>query len=59
MAKSFMVACKEYFGLSSGQTLMEFKKEVDQLTDKDKSELAPLLGSHFGESVDIPAPKAS
>jgi hypothetical protein len=51
MAKAFVVACKEYFGLKSGQTLMEFKKECDSLTDADKRELAPLLSKVVGEEV--------
>ena len=49
--KSFMVACKEYFGVTPGQSLMEFKKEVDQLTPTDRAELAPLLSVQLGEEV--------
>lgn len=54
MAKAFIIACNEYFGKLPGQTMLEFKKEVDALTPKDKAELAPLLAKHFGEEVTTP-----
>ena len=52
MAKAFMVACKEYFGVMPGQSLMEFKREVDGLTPADREQMAPALSAHFGEPVD-------
>ncbi len=36
---SFMVACKTYFGFAPGQTLMEFRDEVNKLTPADKEEM--------------------
>lgn len=52
--KPFVVAAKTYFGLKTGQTLLEFKAEVDQLTDKDCAELAPLLAKEVGDEVSLP-----
>ena len=39
-----IVAFKEFFGLKTGQTLMQFKAEIDQLTDEDhRAEIAAGL----------------
>lgn len=51
MAVGFMAAVAKYFGKKEGQTLGEFKKEVDELTDKDRTDLAPLLSKVVGEEV--------
>jgi len=56
MAKAFVAACAQYFGRKEGQTLSEFQKECNQLTPKDKAELAPLLAKAIGEDVMIPPP---
>lgn len=32
----FIVACKEFFGFKPGQTLLDFKNEVGQLTPEDR-----------------------
>jgi hypothetical protein len=54
MAKPFIVAAKTYFGLKDGQSLTEFKKECDQLTERDCAELAPLLAAAIGEEIALP-----
>ncbi len=51
MEKAFIVACKEYFGFKPGQTLLEFKAEVAQLTPQDRAELAPMLAAQLGVPV--------
>lgn len=42
---TFIVACREFFGLKPGQTLQEFAAEIRQLTPTDKSELTELFKS--------------
>lgn len=59
MAKPFVAACKQYFGLKPGQTLLEFKTEVDGLTQQDKLELRPLLSAAIGEEVTVAPPPAA
>lgn len=58
MAKAFVVAAKEIFGLKPGQSLMEFKKECDELTDADRAEMAPLMSKVVGDEVSVPPPRA-
>ena len=41
--KSFMVACKEFFGFLPGQTLLQFREEVAALTPADRKEIAEGL----------------
>lgn len=55
--KSFVVACKQYFGFLPGQSLMEFRDEIRKLTPEDREELASMLSEALGELVDsgIPA----
>lgn len=36
---TFMMACRDFFGLHSGQTNMQFAQEVKALTDADKTEI--------------------
>ena len=36
---SFLMACKDFFGLKDGQTLTEFGQEVKKLTDADRNDL--------------------
>lgn len=43
--KSLMVRCKEFFGFKPGQTLPEFKREVDQLTKQDRADLAKMFNN--------------
>lgn len=38
-----IVAFKDFFGLKTGQTLMQFKAEIDQLTDEDRAEIVAGL----------------
>lgn len=37
--KTFMVACKEHFGLKQDQKLAEFAAEIKALTAQDKADL--------------------
>jgi hypothetical protein len=39
---SDIMVLMKYFGKKSGQTLAEFKAEIDQLSKSDKTELAEL-----------------
>ena len=45
MEKSFIVQCKEFFGLKDGQTLAEFATEVRQLTAEDKAEFVAAFNA--------------
>ena len=38
-AVGFIVACKEFFGFADGQTLMDFRDEVNKLSPEDKEEI--------------------
>lgn len=40
---SFVGACREFFGIKSGQTLQEFAAELRQLTPEDKAEMVQLF----------------
>ena len=57
MAKSFTVACREYFGYQAGAGLAEFAKELKALTYEDKLEIAKGLRSAGVECIDPEAPK--
>lgn len=35
----FVVACKQYFGFKPGQSLLDFKNELAELTPKDRAEI--------------------
>lgn len=48
---SFIVACKEYFGFTPGQTLLQFKEEIAALTPKDRADLAEGLSAALGKPV--------
>ena len=48
---SITIAMKRYFGYKQGDKLSDFAKEVRQLTQKDRIELAPLLSKELGEEV--------
>jgi hypothetical protein len=50
---SFVIACRNYFGIKERQTLLEFSEELKQLTKKDREELAPLLSQVLGEEVTV------
>lgn len=49
--KAFIVACKDFFGFKPGQTLLEFKEEVSQLTPADRVEMAEGLSKALGVQV--------
>ena len=53
----FIVACKEFFGFKPGQTLLDFKNEVGQLTPEDRIAqvvVAPLIADlRHGQSATI------
>ena len=55
MAESigFVVACKRYFGLKSGQKMSEFAAELKALTPKDREEMAPQLSKALGVTVTL------
>lgn len=40
---TFIVACREFFGLLPGQTLAEFSKEIKALTVKDRTDLIEMF----------------
>lgn len=40
---TFVVACKQFFGLLPNQTLQEFAAELRKLTPDDKQELIKLF----------------
>ena len=58
MAKTLLQAVQVYFGRKSGQTLQEFRDEMQQLTPKDKEELAAMLTEALSEPVTVAAPAA-
>jgi len=43
MNKTFMAACREYFGLKPNQTPLQFGQEIKALTPKDREDLKPGL----------------
>lgn len=43
MSKSFMTACREFFGLLPNQTPIAFGKEIQALTQADRTEIAAGL----------------
>ena len=40
---TFIMACREFFGLKSGQTLQDFAKEVRDMPTKDRQDLSRCL----------------
>lgn len=48
---SFATACKKFFGLREGQSLLQFAQEVRGLTPADRAEMAPMLGAALGCTV--------
>lgn len=51
---SFLAACREFFGTKEGQTALEFAKEVRQLNDADRVEIAAGLLQHGIEVTAAP-----
>jgi hypothetical protein len=49
--KTFMVACKEFFGFLPGQTLSDFSAEVKKLTEQDRKEMTPGLEQNLGVKI--------
>ena len=43
MPMTFMTACREFFGLKDGQKPIEFGKEIQSLTQADRTEIAAGL----------------
>ena len=41
--KSFMMGCRDFFGIQPGQTLMQFRDEIKALTLTDREEIAQGL----------------
>lgn len=48
---SFMKACNEFFGLLPDQKPIQFGKEIQALTDKDREEIAAGLAKN-GYNID-------
>ncbi len=53
---SFISALKDFFGFKPGQTLMEFRDEINALTHKDKLEIHEGLNK-LGKNVAPPVEK--
>jgi len=47
-----LVILRKFFGLLPGQTLKEFKDEIDALSSEEKRELATLAAKELGVEVD-------
>jgi len=45
------VACKQFFGLKTGQAIGEFAAEIRELTPQDREELASMLTKELGKPV--------
>lgn len=58
MSRSFVAACKEFFGFKPGQTLSEFSGEIKALTHNDKMEIAAGL-RNIGIDCDDPVQRES
>lgn len=41
--RSFVVQCKEFFGMKPGQQLKEFNDELKALTPQDRIDLSTML----------------
>jgi hypothetical protein len=41
--KTFIARCSEFFGKKPGQTLQDFKKEIDALTPQDKADMIEMF----------------
>lgn len=48
----FMTACKRFFGMKTGQTLLEFRNEVGALTPADRAEMKPHLEKELVLKID-------
>ena len=55
--KNFTVACNQYFGYLSGQTLGEFGKELKTLSYESKLEIAASLSKELGCEIEVTPPK--
>lgn len=42
---TFIMACREFFGLKTGQTLQEFAAEVRALEPKDRADMIEMFRS--------------
>lgn len=50
---AFASACKQFFGVRPGNTLLQFAQELKALTPQDKVEMAPLLGVALSKNVTL------
>lgn len=57
MKKTPLVVLKDFFGYKIGQTLKEFKAEIDALSPEEKKELAELAAAELGVAVDWSPPR--
>lgn len=51
MNKTFMAACREYFGLKPNQTPLQFGQEIKALTPQDRADLTPGLEAALGCTI--------
>lgn len=49
--KSALVVLKEFFGYNTGQTMKEFKAEIDSLSADEKQKLAELAAKELGHTL--------
>jgi len=40
---TFIMACRDFFGMKQGQTLQEFATEVKQLTPEDRKDMIEMF----------------
>lgn len=53
---TFVVACRDYFGLLHGQTLKDFSAELKALTPKDRQELCAMFPTVGYDILEPPTP---
>ena len=53
---TFVMACKEFFGVKPGQSLAQFAGELRDIPPADKAELAALLTPILGKEVTLAPP---
>lgn len=50
---TFTMACRKFFDVKPGQTLLQFAQEIKALGEQDRLELAPLLSVALGMAVTL------
>jgi hypothetical protein len=49
----FAVACRQFFGLLPGETLIGFAKELKELTDADREEIRSMLQNEMHIAIEF------